>query len=145
MRRTLSVISHVLVALVAALTTVYNVYRFIDGIKHAEATFSDVSKIVLFAVYAAAMFHVEFEMFLHAGSLAYGVGRAKTSRTVMSFILLASELFFIFPPVASIAYFTFTWKTIAFGMWLPYALLGDFVIYVFFRWLKFLSAVSEKR
>lgn len=145
MRRTLSVISHVLVALVAAVTTVYNVYRFVDGIKHAEATFSGVIKIVLFAVYAAAMFHVEFEMFLNAGSLAYGVGRVKTSRTVMNFILLASELFFIFPPVASIAYFTFTGETIAFGTWLPYTLLGDFVIYVFFRWLKFLSAVSEKR
>ena len=144
MRRTFSIISHVLIAMVAVSTAVYNVYRFVDGIKRADGTFWGVMSLILFAAYTAALFHVEFEMFLNAGAFAYGVGRVKKGRMVMNVILLITELFFIFPIVASVACFIFSGETIAFGTWLPYALLGDFVIYVLLRWLKVLSGVSEK-
>ena len=144
MRRTFSIISHILIAIVAVMTAVYNVYRFVDGISHADGSFLGVLSLVLFAAYTAALFHMEFEMFLNAGAFAYGVGRVNPSRTVMNVVILAIELFFLFPVVASVAYFIFTGEAIAFGRWLPYALLGDFVIYVFLRWLKFLSGVSEK-
>ena len=145
MRKTISIASHVAIVLFVAATAVYGVYRFIEEVKRPEKSFLDVLAIVLFVAYIAAIMRVDFEMFINAGSLAYGVGRSKPSRVVTGIIVLACGLFFVLPPVVALVYRVFTGTDIMFGWWLPFALLGDLVIYVIFRWIRFLSSVSEEK
>ena len=144
MRRAISIASHIAFVLFAAATAIYGVIRFIDEIRRPGKTAWDIVALVLFLLYAAAVLRVDFYMFLNAGSLAYGIGRSKKSRVVLSIIVFVSGVVFVIPPVVAIICRMFTGTDPAFGRWVHFAVLGDFVIYVFVRWIRFLTSVSEE-
>ena len=144
MRRTLSIISHILIVAFTIMTVIYNVYLFIEKIKAPDKTFFDVLAFVLLVLYSAAALRVGFEMFLNAGSLAYSVGRGKRSRVFLRFFAAVTGYQFILPHAVALVYLIFTGAPMIVGTWLCYALLGDFALYYVFRWLSFLTGVSEK-
>lgn len=143
MRRTLSVISHFLVVLFTIMTVIYNVYLFIEKIKTPEKTFFDVIALVMLVAYSAAVLRVGFEMFINAGSMAYSVGRAKVSHVLLRSFAMVTGYLFIAPHAVALAYLIFAGAPRSAGTWLCFALLGDFALYYIFRWLSFLTGVSE--
>lgn len=145
MRKAISIASHVFIVLCAIMTVAYNIFRFIEEVKRPGKSFVDILLILLFAVYTVLLLRVEFEMFINAGNLAYNVGRAKISHVLLNVLVLICGLFFIFPPVASTIYRLVTSTEIVWGIWLPFALLGDLILYKVFRWLSFLTSVSEEK
>lgn len=145
MRKTLSVISHILVVIFSIMTLIYNVYLFIEKIKTPEKTFFDVLALVMLVAYSAAVMRVGFEMFLNAGSLAYSVGRGKRSRVFLRFFAAVTGYQFILPHAVALASLIFTGTAANIGTAVYYALLGDFALYYVFRWLSFLTDVSEKK
>ena len=144
MRRTLSVISHFLVVLFTIMTVIYNVYLFIEKIKTPEKTFFDVIALVMLVAYSAAVLRVGFEMFINAGSMAYSVGRSKVSHVLLRSFAMVTGYLFIAPHAVALAYLIFAGTPRSVGTWLCFALLGDFALYYVFRWLSFLTDVSEK-
>ena len=143
MRKVLSIISHVLVAILAVATVIYNIYLFIEGVKTPDKKFFDVLALVLLVLYTAATLHVGFEMFLNAGSLAYGVGRAKKSHVVLRIFATVTGYLFIIPHAVALALLIFSGAAVSFRSWVYFALIGDLAVYYVFRWLSFLTGVSE--
>ena len=108
MRKTLSVISHILVVIFSIMTLIYNVYLFIEKIKTPEKTFFDVLALVMLVAYSAAVMRVGFELFLNAGSMAYSVGRGKRSRVFLRFFAAVTGYQFILPHAVALASLIFT-------------------------------------
>ena len=144
MRRALSIISHILVVIFSLATVIYNIYLFIEKINAPEKTFFDVLALVMLVAYSAAVMRVGFELFLNAGSMAYSVGRSKVSHAILRSVATVTGYLFIVPHAAALVYLIFTGAPMIVGTWLCYALLGDFAVYYVFRWLGFLTDVSEK-
>lgn len=144
MRRTLSIISHILIVAFTIMTVIYNVYLFIEKIKAPDKTFFDVLALVLLVLYSAAALRVGFEMFLNAGSLAYSVGRGKRSRVFLRFFAAVTGYQFILPHAVALASLIFTGTAANIGTAVYYALIGDLIVYYIFRGLCFLTSVSEK-
>lgn len=144
MRKTLSVISHILVVIFSIMTVIYNVYLFIEKIKTPEKTFFDVLALVMLVAYSAAVMRVGFELFLNAGSMAYSVGRAMVSHAILRSVATVTGYLFIIPHAVALVYLICAGAPMSVGTWLCYALLGDFALYYVFRWLSFLTDVSEK-
>lgn len=143
MRRALSVISHFLVVLFTIMTVIYNVYLFIEKIKTPEKTFFDVIALVMLVAYSAAVLRVGFEMFINAGSMAYSVGRAKVSHVLLRSFAMVTGYLFIAPHAVALASIIFNGTAANIGTAVYYVLIGDFVVYYIFRWLTFLTGVSE--
>ena len=143
MRKILSVLSHVLVAILAIMTVIYNIYLFIEGVKAPDKKFFDVLVLVLLVLFTAAALHVGFEMFINAGSLAYGVGRAKKSHVVLRIFATVTGYLFLIPHAVALALLVFAGMAVSLRSWVYFALIGDLVVYYVFRWLTFLTGVSE--
>lgn len=143
MRKILAIISRFLVALLALMTVIYNVYLFIEKVKAPDKTFFDVLALVLLVLYSAAALRVGFEMFINAGSLAYSVGRDKRSRVFLRFFATVTGYYFIIPHAVALASNIFNGTAANIGTAVYYVLIGDLVVYYIFRWLTFLTDVSE--
>jgi len=143
MRKTLSIISHILIVILTVATVIYNIYLFIEKVKAPDKTFFDVLALVLLVLYSAAALRVGFEMFINAGSLAYGVGFAKKSHVILRIFATVTGYLFLIPHAVALSFLVFAGAAIHFRSWVYFALIGDLAVYYVFRWLSFLTDVSE--
>lgn len=143
MRKTLSIISHILIVILTVATVIYNIYLFIEKVKAPDKTFFDVLALVLLVLYSAAALRVGFEMFINAGSLAYGVGFAKKSHVILRFFAAVTGYLFLVPHAVALTSLIFTGEAANIGTAVYYVLIGDLIVYYIFRWLSFLTSVSE--
>lgn len=145
MRKALSVISHILVVFFAVATVVYNVLYIVDLAGRTGKTSFDLLVLALLVLYSLAVLRVGFEMFIAAGALAYGVGRVKKSHVILRAAATVTGYFFIVPHAAALVYYIFGGAFMKTDARLYFAPAADLAVYYIFRWLSFLSSVSEEK